>query len=590
MPETETTETPSADDVAFRDTISDEPGYAHLLREKDSLEAEEESVSEEINQTWGDQDEERAGYLAKLVDRVHEAEDADVVTLLEEADLPEGMKTLLGRFFANSRRQLEIDEELEAYAPELAANLVARITEFEARIDPQAVAEIIIEEQHTPEGVNIGAVRQTEAALGHSIAIRRYLESLGPDEIPNFYSLRVLDATLSDRVAKFEERGLLLPAVPTPERQEEQDDPEAAFAETLATFERIDLLTRAYRKTYGTEQLKQIRDIHTLLDIDDRPAESLDSAATSLNYDKPPAVRRALAQHGMRVFESIPEHDRVLDMDTKAYRTFVENAREIDPQRALETIEITGDFKELPFDFDEQQLREFIEQNLPPLAYHRVSRVEFRALEEDEQDDTTLGYHWRDPETGTSTIVISAPALRKMWREQILDQVGKIAPDKALQIARDEVKAKMKGTIEHEFMHALHIDLPLAFLDHWHQITEEDQTPVSAYVLNTRRTRPFHGDREDFAVSGEVFRGRPERLAALSARRYRALQNLHADIMPTYDATLRARQDALIRAFPEVLARIGETPEVYRKSEIAIIHKVSDASVEAERRARERPS
>lgn len=112
--------------------------------------------------------------------------------------------------------------------------------------------------------------------------------------------------------------------------------------------------------------------------------------------------------------KELPADEFEADINSEAHARLIEHVKGTDVAEGLKRLEVSGSFENLPFDFNEEELKLFLLTSVPAAALASVKRIQFRPMTQEEgKEDTTLGLHTWSKELDGSEIIISDLKLRE---------------------------------------------------------------------------------------------------------------------------------------------------------------------------------
>jgi hypothetical protein len=443
-----------------------------------------------------------------------------------------------------------LEDELEAQTPEKAEALARRAADLEARIDYNAMARIIVVEDSDAVPPELA---DTSAGVSQVIGLLQLLEA---GETDNYIGI----SQLYDKIGRLEEKWTQHNLLTEHERPSETStESENPLGKTVKLLELIKDITDPLHERYrDNHQLKQrnlsriLRDTKYLQELcaeEEPPKWHLISDARQWVTNEP--LRAALAT-ATRDRLSPNQYD--LFMDSEAYQELAEQVRNIDVDAALDSLDLQIDFGEVPFEFSETELKDFLRSEIPPLALERVKRLEFREMtDEEDEKDVRAGFQYYDNELGGSVIVMSTQVMRENAEFE--------AEDGDQEAQRKWAKGEMLGTLTHEYGHTIHTTMPVALLRLWERAREREQVDVTPNVQQRYDEGHDHRFGEDFADSLKLFRRDSPTLHVLAPYRFEAMSTIFGEIMPGYDPDA---EYAFVDRLQQKWAERGETAEVIR--------------------------
>ncbi len=433
--------------------------------------------------------------------------------------------------------------ELAEHASEQAASALDLASDLEARLDyDKLVGALMGREQKLGTGSRSPVNLMYDTMRLHSI--RQMLEG-GIVGIPA-EELEGAKAGLRQFEDDWRGHGLLRS---DKDAEHDQNVPQLSANQSrqlVSDLEKAEMLNSRYKfsrtNLLNSEIYFDITNIARILSSPEVPPKDLNDAFISVSLALNDGLRGALSKQLLAGIRRLPPHDFDVNIDTDRYAAFIERARAIDVDEALGQMEVAGDFAELPFDYSEKRLKEFLGKSIPPVALAGVKRVEFRPMtKEEDGEDGASGYHLYQKEIDGSVVVIATTRLRDIYQSAMHDDETESAAESA-KWAELSARAAMENTLVHEFGHELHEQLPTAALKRWDDASSSDPVHITRYVKRQFEADNMHAYCEDFADSNELFVMLPEALHSMSSVRYDQMSQLYHELMPTYGEVLEPIQ------------------------------------------------
>lgn len=395
--------------------------------------------------------------------------------------------------------------ELISCAPEKAADLLPKLIQLEASINYDKAASIVLHSTYDS--------RQVRRKIGLIIDTRTLIDR---GEIPSYKQLCEIESLIEQYRLEWAENGLLYD-------EANQTQP---LEHTLSTLELSQYLEEAIEKIcniyelggiYGQNLTRYVllaNRISSLFPDDYEPVTKdnlLDMQGGALN----PAFAAAIVKEIDHILAAMAP-----DTESDVYKSFVEKAKNMDVECALDMLCVDGNIEGLPFNFDEVELKTFLQEHIPPLALNAVKVTHFLPID---------GYRIAGQHRFEG-VDISDEMLWTLYGEATKEANNTEKTRADLLI---DIKERALGFIVHEYAHALHQVLPPAALERWHKKRASDKTYVSPYVQYHVAHGTPHKYMEDFTESMRLFVMEPEELRRISPIRYEAMEELLADLMHT---------------------------------------------------------
>ncbi len=460
----------------------------------------------------------------------------------EAEDIPKEFKTALLAYEANTVKTEAAEQELEKYVPEKAAEVKLKALALEASLDyDMVVAQAYADDDDTTpfEGIRSSS-RNLLYDVSRVIGVRRLLESGAPLTYQQLKSVeRSLNrsATECKRKRLVREQGEVAAELEPVFTDEQMTDLEAHIKDVYE-------LRIKYKNFNGTVSNK----IQALLSLtrdskacDDNAPRDFDELYTRAkiiyNDSLSVAINRRLAQK----LKELPAEEFETDTSSDSYMQLIERIRRTDTAEALKKLEVSGSLEDLPFEFSEAELKQFLRISVPAIALASVKRIQFGPIPQEEgQDGSVIGIHRWSDELGGTEIIISDARVRKHYQDT-LELFGD--DPNAEQYAELSAKYRMLQTITHEFGHGLHESLPVAVLKRWEDQRATDPTNITEYVKRRHNDNHWHRYMEDFADTMALFINKPEILMVISSTRFDAMRQIFEEVMPSYPEILKKSQD-----------------------------------------------
>lgn len=465
-------------------------------------------------------------------------------SFLETAEgLPDEYKTGAFGYESVVTKIESAETELEKYVPENALKVAEKAKKLEASLDyDKVVAEAFADDDRTEpsqEGVRLSSINLLYD-VSKMIAVRKQLDS--PTSL-DYNRLKSLEHSLAEYEQNWQERGLL---------REEADKSFEVSDITLTTEQITDIeahindvysVRTKYKKFDNTIRTKtqSVLALTSQIKESEEAPQNLDDIYMRSGVVYNEQLGTALNKRLTDKLNELPADEFEADIDSKGYAKLVEQARNIDVAEALKSIEVSGSFENLPFEYSEAELKLFLLTSVPETALASVKRIQFRPMtKEEDEEDTTLGlYKWSDELNG-SEIIISDAKVKERY-EHIQELMGDHENGEAM--ATLNAKSRMLRTITHEFGHALHEVLPVAALKRWEEQRATDPTNVTAYVKDRHDSNHHHRYMEDFADTMALFINQPEELIITSPVRFNAMRQIFEEYMPVYTDVTQKLQE-----------------------------------------------
>jgi hypothetical protein len=444
--------------------------------------------------------------------------------------------------------------ELDIFAPEKAAEVLATLTDIESRIDYPKMAAAMIDDAKPELNKKFSLIAGT----------KQLIEAGQP--LGFTYLASTHDKVLRD-VVELQGAGYMLDNAP-----EHSSSPDAEFNIHQFVEAAMDDISTAASLTID----------YRSHDIPNHPSRELrwqllraanftrnateltpENVAGLHSHAMNQAMMAAVNAHVQRSVAALPARDYEFDTSSDSYAQMTEQARNIDALKAAEAIEIEGNLGDLPFEFDADELRDYLMSNFPALALENTRKIDFRPLtKEEDKNDTTNGLMQWDKELGGGVITISDAKVKQYYA-----QLAAEYPDGEL-INQAVSKEEMLEVIAHEVAHVLHTVLPVAALKRWHEMREKHPTNVTAYVKERFDAVHVHRYQEDFAESIALYTQNPAALDAISEPRFVAVEQIFEEFMPDAANVKKARRQIIDRRSNRD-ASVGKTKDDIRATYLA---------------------
>lgn len=574
----ETTATLPAPVIAPRSELT---GYRLVEAKIADLNDTAHRLGDEFNAAYESLDPPAQAHVGAVMDGYHDAQSAAQDNtmrpqshseyMVQAGGVPQSLidKAIEGETVVQAIKAAEA--ELETHAPEKAAEVLEQARSLEANIDyDKVVASMDYEGAMSSQGHNAGYV----------IAARKLLES---EQLYTFNQLTLIQYYMSQYTERWTEQGILR----TDDQQPEVTvDAEARLAALPSSPEELAALQTKFRKAQDiydayrrfdpdfhrvpNRLLDDIEVWQRLPDTQEMPDPDDLFYQRDISYNQAfkDAIERSLAER----LAALPANDFEMDTDSEAYKALVDAARNIDVDKVLEDLDITGDLEALPFTLTETELKDYLRHTIPPIALAATKRIEFRPLTPEENpDDDTNAFNIFDEETDGYVIVMNSQAIQddlSLWEEAARNT------DANNDIVREFVKEKVLQRLNHEYAHSLHKVLPAATLKQWQQAIAGDPTNVTLYVKHTHDTGHRNNKKEDMADSIGLFVMKPDILRIISNTRFEALRRIYKTFMPGYAKGLQYDQVVKILTLIEVQNSGGISDDEIKQT--FLVHETSE--------------
>lgn len=529
------------------------PAYATLEAFIETMEEEANAAWETMNKAYEVSSDEIKHRIDQLVEDYATANQAEggqseegpsLSNFWEQVEgIPNDFKAGLLAYEASTAKIEAAEKELNKYAPEKVVEVKRKAAALEASLDHDKVVAMAYADDDDPpsfEGVRLSSINLLYD-VSKVIGVRKLLESGRP---LSYQQLKSVEYGLTTSVTEWKEKGLVrergedVTEAGTPLTDKQIADMEAHINDVYnirTKYKKFDEVGRKTQAILGlTRQMKEYDEVPTNL-------HELYTGARIIYND---GLRAAMNCRLTQKLGELPADEFEADINSEAYARLVEQAKATDVAEALKKLEVSSSFENLPFAFSEAELKLFLLRSVPAAALSSVKRIQFRPMtQEEDKEDTTLGFHAWSDELDGSEIIISDAQVRKHYQD-ILELLGD--DPNAEQYAQLSARNRMLQTITHEFGHELHEILPVAALKRWEDQRVTDPTNVTAYVKSCHDSNHQHRYMEDFADTMALFIQRHEILTVISPTRFNAMQQIFEEFMPLYPETTKKLQDHLI--------------------------------------------
>ncbi len=539
-----------------------QPAYIEVEARKEELEGQFFATDDSMRDIRDKANSEIQTRIDDLDDRYHNAfeevneqatEKLDLETLIDQhPDIPIEYIDQL-RTLDRLRVALEAsDTELEKYAPERLAVVLAKAKDLEARIDYDAFVAIASKRLDDTKAQFTFRLEPDKAFFDMcQVTSIRYLVEQHPDSL-NYGTLRSMDLDLESLRQKYTEMGIIRDApvevTPVPTY------PEDFVLSVRNKLEQAHILNIRYRSSktrYSNNRLQELGELIQVLNAKpDEPtsySDVISRAPLLLNERYAQALKKALADR----YEELNPIEFSFDKNTDAYRQEVARMREINPLEAVSNMELVGLDGQLPAGLTRAHIISQMLFSIPPVALERLKKFSIRPMTlEENKEDTTLGFCNLYGLQGYE-IVISDQKIT-----EDINYNTALMGDREL--AEFAAREKALYTVTHELAHAFHDALPLAAVQEWHTVATANPTHVTPYVKSMYKQEHSHRYMEDFAESVALFITKPYELKESSPERYECLQRLYTEFMPTYTDIIRPHQEETIEKHAQFKRALAE--------------------------------
>lgn len=227
----------------------------------------------------------------------------------------------------------------------------------------------------------------------------------------------------------------------------------------------------------------------------------------------------------------LPMHDWAVNLESDQREALCNHLRSVN---GLEDIEIEG-LEMLPFNYTFDDVLDVLKK-VPGIALEGIDWITFQPAMNGESDGDPdlwggegrrLAHHSHSSDTNTAEIVLWADRIKEKYDSVLGDEYFSTLGD-AKKIAEHETRLYITQTLLHEVGHGFHHTLPVALLDHWDRMIEDEDKSVSSYVREAKRTQHAHHHLEDFADTFRLYFEDPHYLEAVAPQRFRAMRDLVA--------------------------------------------------------------
>lgn len=521
--------------------IQPKPGYALAEASLEAIKQEAsvtfkavnnvyESGSDEVKQKI-DQFEEDYNTACQQASEKGEALPSLSSFLETREELPDEFKSGILAYEDSMERIESAAAELEKHAPEKAAAVAEQAKELEGRVDyDKVVAAAFADDDRAirPGASSMSLLYDVSRAIG----ARKLLEQ---SPSPEYWQIQSVEHYLAKYTDTWEELGLLK----AEGEQYHESSNEPLSGEDITEIETHIEDVRNLRKNYKQFDDRNNRDTtRTVLHLSEKlreteqPAADVDELFTEIKTIYNKELYGAINKRLVQKLDELPAEEFETDVHSESYTKLVEKAKEIDVTEALENIELAGTLEKLPFEYSEAELKNVLAASVPVIALEAVKRIEFRPMtKEEDEEDTTAGFHRWSEELNGSEIVISDAGVRKVYETSREFGNGSEANEI---FAQAIAKRKMQETITHEFAHALHTALPVAALQRWEEQRATDPAHITEYVKYHHDNNHINRYKEDFADTMKLFVHQPAVLTFSSPTRFNAMQQIFEEFMPAY--------------------------------------------------------